>query len=103
MRTRTNSNGSTPDSVQTRDPRFMGSTLFARGQISFERMILLESANAEHAEADNTALLIYSLHYRIAIRRPHVAMHIRKGHFEVIHFRVKPQFHFIAHHISPDC
>src|SRR5256885_7861821 len=92
-----------PRKLQTRDPGFSSSALSARSEIGFERMIFLESSNAKHAEADDTAFLVHALHYGIAISRPHVAMHIRKGHFQEIHFRVEPQFHFIAHHIPPSC
>jgi len=65
-------------------------------------MIFPESAYAEHAETNDTALLIHALHHRIASRRPHVTGRVREGHFEVINFRVKPQFYFIGHNVSPD-
>jgi hypothetical protein len=65
-------------------------------------MIFPESAYAEHAEANDTALLIHPLHDRIAPRRPHVTVRIGKGHFEVINFRVEPEFYFVGHNVSPN-
>jgi len=75
--------------------------LRSRREFDFERMVFLESANTEHAKTDNTAFFVYAFHHRIAFSRPHVAVRVGKSHFEVIHFRVKPQFQFIAHDIPP--
>ena len=76
--------------------------LFSPSEFGFEGMILPESAYAEHAETNDPALLIHALHDAIASRKPHVTGCVRKGHFEVINFRVKPQFYFIGHNVSPD-
>jgi hypothetical protein len=76
--------------------------LFSTSEFGFERMIFPESAYAEHAETDDTALLVHALHHRIAFSRPHVSGRVRKSHFKVINFRVKPQFYFIGHNASPD-
>jgi hypothetical protein len=65
-------------------------------------MIFPESAYPEHAETNDTALLIHALHDRIAPRGPHVTVRIGKGHFEIINFRVKPQFYFVGHNLSPN-
>jgi hypothetical protein len=64
-------------------------------------MIFLEPAYSEHAETDDTAFLIHAPHHRVASSRPHVTVRVSKGHLKVIMFRVKPQFHFIDHSISP--
>src|SRR5438270_12012761 len=79
-----------------------GGCLCSASDFGFERMIFLESAYAEHAETNDTALLIHALHQRIGSSRPHVTGRVGKGHFEVIAFRVKPQFYFIDHNVSPD-
>src|SRR5438105_3787673 len=81
--------------------RFRRRVLRSRREFDFERMVFLESANTEHAKTDNMAFFVYAFHHRIAFSRPHVAVRVRKSHFEVIHFRVKPQFQFIAHDIPP--
>jgi hypothetical protein len=70
-------------------------------EFGFEGMIFLESAYSEHTETDDTALLVHAPHHRVASRRPHVTGRVRKGHLELIMFRVKPQFYFIDHNLSP--
>jgi hypothetical protein len=72
-----------------------------RFEFDFELVIFLESADAKHAETYDPAVLAHSPHYRIAFSRPHVAGSVTERHFEVIGFGIKPQFHFIAHDISP--
>src|SRR5204863_9268943 len=74
-----------------------GGCLISPSEFGFKRMIFSESAYAEHAETNNTALLIHALHHRIASRPPHFTGPVRKRDFEVINFRVKPQFYFVGH------
>src|ERR1700738_4836695 len=79
-----------------------GGRLFFPGEFGFERMIFPESAYAENAETDDTALLIHALHHGVAPRWTHVTGRIGKSHFEIIHFRVQPQSYFIGHNVSPN-
>ncbi|MEY2579791.1 MAG: hypothetical protein QOI49_2615 [Verrucomicrobiota bacterium] len=65
-------------------------------------MIFPESAYAEHAETNDVALLIHALHDPIVSRRPHVTGPVRKRHFEIINFRVEPEFYFVGHNVSPN-
>ncbi len=73
--------------------------LVFRGQVGFERAIFPESADAEHAETNDTAFLIHAPHYSIAPGRSHETGRVRKSHFEIIMLSVKPQFHFIDHNV----
>ena len=72
-----------------------------RFEFDFELVIFLESADAEHAETYDPAVLAHSPHYRIAFSRPHIAGRVTERDFEVIGFGIKPQFQFIAHKILP--
>ncbi len=78
-----------------------GRSLFFPREFGFERMIFPESAHPENAETNDAALLIHAFHHRIAPRRPHITVRVRKGDFEVINLRVEPQFYFIGHIVSP--
>ena len=71
--------------------------LFFRRQVCFERTIFPESADAEHAETDDTAFLVHAPHYGIAFGRSHVTGRVGKSHFQIIMLSVKPQFYFIDH------
>src|SRR5436309_14425309 len=79
----------------------LAGVLRSREKFDLERLILLESAHSEHAETNDTALLIYPLHHCVVLGRPHIAGRVAKSHFEIIGFRIEAQFQCIAHDIAP--
>jgi hypothetical protein len=64
-------------------------------------MVFGKATDAKHAEAQDTPLFIDTLHDGIMRSRPHEARSLSKLDFQVIGFRIKPDFYFFGHRRSP--
>jgi hypothetical protein len=64
-------------------------------------MVFGKATDAEHAEAQDTPLFIDPLHDGIVRSRSHEAWSLSKLNFQVIGFRIKPNFYFFGHRHSP--
>lgn len=70
-------------------------------EFSFQRMAFAKSADTEHTEAQHMPLFVNPFHDSIVSRGPHEARRLTELHFEVVRFRIKPDFYFFGHIVSP--
>jgi hypothetical protein len=70
-------------------------------QIRLQRIGFLEAVYAHDAEADDVAFDIHTFHHGIVLGFLLVTAGVRKSPFEIIGFRVEPDFYFGGHKSSP--
>jgi hypothetical protein len=76
-------------------------TLSVSYEFSFQWASFAKPADSEDAEPQHMSLLIHTLHDGIMGSRTHEARCLAELHFQVIPFRVKPDFYFFGHMVSP--
>src|SRR5207248_8513388 len=76
--------------------------LFHRREFGFQWPTFSKTADAEDTKPQHTSLFIYTLHHSIMSSRTHEARCLAELHLQVIAFRVKPDFYFFGHMVSPD-
>ena len=59
-------------------------------------MVFAKSADTEHAEPQHMPLFVYPFHDSIVSRGPHETRRLTELHFEVVRFRIKPDFYFFG-------
>jgi hypothetical protein len=64
-------------------------------------MVFAEPTDTEHAESQDMPLFINPLHHGIMCRGAHETRSLTELYFEVICFRIKPDFYCCRHIVSP--
>ena len=76
-------------------------TLSFSYEFSLQRVPFAKPADSEDAEPQHMSLLIHTLHDGIVGSRAHETGGLAELHFQVIPFRVVPDFYFFGHMVSP--
>ena len=64
-------------------------------------MVFAKPTDPKNAEPEHMPLFIDPLHDCIVSSWTHETRRLTEPHFQVIRFRVKPNFYFFGHNISP--